>query len=319
MTPASFAASRSGSGHTASDFRRAYRGSVAKSLSAGLAVAAAAAALSRPALGQDTTRVAARHTCQAESLGTDTTVDTLFAWIPDRASFESRAEHEFWIQQLRAVLDVLEPLPLLGPRDRPAFREPVPPAGADRLQDAETLIWFQVRNDGRLAGLHLHNRSGWDLLDMALQRAVLRADSQRTLRPLPPGLVGQPVDIWLAVRMGRRQARGLHVPVARVRWTTPRWRGEESRPRLIDLSYHPHFPDVALRAGIGDELVMEFVVDTAGRAEPNSIIPLRAHFREFAEEAVKAIRSARFSPGRIGGCPVSVTVQMPVNFLMRGR
>jgi hypothetical protein len=249
----------------------------------------------------------------------DTLVDTLFAWIPRRQAVESETAYAFRVAQVRAVLALLPKLPVLPETSLPPYAYPLPPAGAPDLRDARPLVWFQVRNDGRLAGLSLEHRSRWPNLDVEIQRAVLRADSARRLRPLPSTLAGEPIDLWIAVATGRHET-AENVPIGS--WVRTSGRGvvlSEERPRLLSLGYRPRFPPAALAAHAGDSLLFALVVDTSGRAEPGSIEPLQATYREFAQEAVRAILSARYSPGRINGCPIRVRIQQPIYFHFRDR
>ena len=59
---------------------------------------------------------------------------------------------------------------------------------------------------------------------------------------------------------------------------------------------------------------MAFNVDTAGRVEPDSIVFLQAGYREYAERALRMLRSARFAPAHVGRCPVRARTQMAIVF-----
>ena len=251
--------------------------------------------------------------CRVDTLGVDTLFDTLFAWIPGITPDETPAEHSFQLQQLRAVLGVLEPIPTLGKPEFPARYSRDFRLGSTPFDGATALVWFQVRADGRLAGLSVITWSGWSALDLALQRAVLRADSLRILHAVPPELAGEAVDLWLGVGPWKADAIA-DTAVARVRRIAPKLRGHQTRPRLLSSGYTPHFPDAGLRGGVGDELILDVIVDTAGHVVPDSIVFLRAGFREFAEEALKWVRSARFEPARVAGCPVRVHIQQAISF-----
>jgi TonB family protein len=246
--------------------------------------------------------------CRVDTIGVDSTVDSLYAWVPAIEFGQSQAEHAFEVTEVRAVLAALQPIPTLGEPDRFPHYDPDPGLGSTPMDRALAVVWFQVRDDGRLAGMSVIRWSGWDVLDLGLQRAILRADSLRTLRPLPPELAGQAVDLWLGV--GAWQGNAVDdVPVGRILRLGPRVRGGEHRPRLVSLGYRPHLSARAAAAGLGDRMIVEFVVDTSGRVEPNSIFFIQADRREFAEEALKALRSARYEPGRIGLCPARMRVR----------
>jgi len=251
--------------------------------------------------------------CHVDTIGVDTVLDTLYAWIPGITDDQTPAEHTFQLAQLRAVLGVLEPIPILGKPEYPARYDRDFRLGSTPVDGATVLIWFQVRADGRLAGLSVITWSGWNALDLALQRAILRADSQRLLHPVPPDLAGEAVDLWLGVGPYKADAIADTL-VARVRRVEPKLRGHRTLARLLGFDYTPHFPDAALRGGIGDQLILDVIVDTAGRVVPDSIVFLRAGFREFAQEAVKWVRSAHYEPARVGGCPVRAHVRQPISF-----
>lgn len=86
-----------------------------------------------------------------------------------------------------------------------------------------------------------------------------------------------------------------------------------------------HFPSSAL--GRADAtIVLNFVVDTNGRAVPETIrdvwpvgVPkptgdLARHYDAFLRTVTKALLGARFEPARVGRCPVRQLVQQPFIF-----
>lgn len=254
--------------------------------------------------------------CRVEIIRRDTVVDTIFGYLPNPGPRDNPEEHEFWITQAGVALSMLQPMAPLGRPDPSPRNRQAAPAGAERLEDASAIVWFQVRDDGRLSGMKVERPAEWSALTIALQRAILRADSQRALRPLPGSLRGRPVDLFLAAGHGRlRNARNVHIAV--FPYISTIYRGGETRPTLLSAGRLPEFPAAAIRAGIGDSLLVEFVVDTTGRAQPGSLILVRRSYREFAEAAFLAVRTARFTPARRGDCAVAARVQMPINFVLR--
>ncbi len=102
----------------------------------------------------------------------------------------------------------------------------------------------------------------------------------------------------------------------------------EQRPRILT-----HLPletgDLPSYDRVDDHLVMEAIVGTNGRVEPESIrelphsslrppvpVPPEEHY-QLVQSARSSLLSARFAPGRIGGCPVRVRVEIPFNFTFR--
>lgn len=281
----------------------------------GLAVAALAMCVAGAARAQSPSEVALlRDSCGAGPIRIDTIIDTLFAWIPARSRAVPEAEHAFLTAQVRAVLAQIPALPVLTSVNREIGTAPIPEATTAETR-AVYLAWFQVRNDGKLVGLRVRRQSGWLALDSALGRAILRADSQHTLLPLTGELTNQGINLWLSVGGGRLENHE-NIAVARFRRIRQTVEGEVPA-RLLRVGHYPQFPPLAVAAGVGDSMIFEFVIDTTGRVIRESIRPVRASYREFAEEAVRAIMSANFAPARIGRCKIRTRVQQSVNFRIR--
>jgi TonB family protein len=84
------------------------------------------------------------------------------------------------------------------------------------------------------------------------------------------------------------------------------------RPRMlrpVPLVY----PDSLKRRGIGGDAVVEFVVDTLGRVEPEIRVIEAAH-PGLAEPARATIRPARFRPGHVNGRKVRVLMTLRFHF-----
>lgn len=91
----------------------------------------------------------------------------------------------------------------------------------------------------------------------------------------------------------------------------------------------PRYPDELRRVGLGATILMQFVVDADGRAEPATIrdlwrssVPrpsgiIGDQYYAFVRAAIPAILSNRYLPLRVGGCPVRQLVQQPMVFQLR--
>ena len=91
----------------------------------------------------------------------------------------------------------------------------------------------------------------------------------------------------------------------------------------------PHYPDEARHEGYSASILLNFIVDTTGRAEPWTIHDLWPKekprptgwdleaYEGFLNETERALREMEFYPARIGGCPVKQLVQMPFVFRLR--
>ena len=87
----------------------------------------------------------------------------------------------------------------------------------------------------------------------------------------------------------------------------------EQRPWVIS---HPEldYPTELRAKRITGHVLVEVIVDTAGRAEIPSIKALSASDSAFIWPSFAAVMGARFCPGVLGGRRVRVTVQVPINF-----
>jgi TonB family protein len=77
----------------------------------------------------------------------------------------------------------------------------------------------------------------------------------------------------------------------------------------------PLYPDAFYKQRVPGRVLAEFVVDTAGRPEPETIGIVSSTDPLFAASVVRALSEARFVPARLGGHPVRQIVQQPFNFV----
>ena len=76
----------------------------------------------------------------------------------------------------------------------------------------------------------------------------------------------------------------------------------------------PQYPFEMRRAGIAGEVVVDFIVDTAGDVQ--NAYALRSSQREFEAAAVQAVGKWKFKPGRKGGRDVPTHMQVPIVFTL---
>lgn len=75
----------------------------------------------------------------------------------------------------------------------------------------------------------------------------------------------------------------------------------------------PSYPELLRAAGIAGRVVVEAVIDTLGRAEPNVTVVESSH-AGFESPALDYVRHAVFRPGRVHGRRVRVLIRLPVDF-----
>lgn len=92
----------------------------------------------------------------------------------------------------------------------------------------------------------------------------------------------------------------------------------EDPPELIA---HPaaRYPEVLRRAGVAGRVVVEAVIDTAGRVEPGTVRVVTSSNPLFDAPAREVVAGSRYRPGRVDGRPVRVRVTVPVAFQVSGR
>jgi TonB family protein len=76
-------------------------------------------------------------------------------------------------------------------------------------------------------------------------------------------------------------------------------------------SASPRYPQILRQAGVEGEVLVQFVVDTDGRAEPATFKVLRSSHDLFAASVAKALPAMRFIPAEFRGRRVRQLVQQP--------
>lgn len=91
---------------------------------------------------------------------------------------------------------------------------------------------------------------------------------------------------------------------------------EEKPSRLAGPQ--PPYPDLAHQAGIQGRVTVQFVVDTMGKAEPNSIRIIQSPNPAFNEGVKNSVLHSLFRPGRVHGRAVRVLIELPFDFKITG-
>ncbi len=131
-----------------------------------------------------------------------------------------------------------------------------------------------------------------------------------TIVPTPPG--GAPVwpdfDVrpWAGANFARGAGEEGPIDVARV-----------EEPPAILAGPVPAYPELLRQAGIEGRVVLELVVDTAGRAEQGSVTVVSTSHPGFVAPAQRALAGTLFRPARMHGRPVRVRVRVPMDFILR--
>ena len=91
----------------------------------------------------------------------------------------------------------------------------------------------------------------------------------------------------------------------------------EERPEMLSGA-PPQYPELLRQAQIQGRVMIEAIIDTTGRAEPNSIKIVTSPHPGFEPPARAYMRQALFRPARVHGRAVRVLVRLPIDFVLRG-
>ncbi|MBW8769551.1 MAG: energy transducer TonB [Gemmatimonadetes bacterium] len=89
----------------------------------------------------------------------------------------------------------------------------------------------------------------------------------------------------------------------------------EKPPRVLH-SENPHFPEALRARGQGGRIVVQFVVDTLGRAEMSEFKVVDATDAQLADPVRAVLPRFRFTPGEAGGRKVRTMVALPFDFTL---
>lgn len=78
----------------------------------------------------------------------------------------------------------------------------------------------------------------------------------------------------------------------------------------------PHYPDRLRSAGVQGTVLVQVVIDTTGRPEPDSFEIVRSPHADFDASVLAIVKRAKFRPARLGGRAVRAVWQLPVVFLL---
>ena len=88
------------------------------------------------------------------------------------------------------------------------------------------------------------------------------------------------------------------------------------KPPRVLRSENPRFPEALRARGQGGRIVVQFVVDTLGRAEMNEFKIVDATDAQLADPVRAVLPRFRFTPGEAGGRKVRTMVALPFDFTL---
>jgi TonB family protein len=85
-------------------------------------------------------------------------------------------------------------------------------------------------------------------------------------------------------------------------------------PVMIIEQPEPRYPTALAAAGVSGRVVLDYVVDTAGRAEPGSLRVVASSHPAFVEAARASVLASRYQPARLRGRGVRQLVRQALSF-----
>lgn len=93
----------------------------------------------------------------------------------------------------------------------------------------------------------------------------------------------------------------------------------EQMPELIGglaaIQKQINYPEIAKKAGVEGRVIVQFVVDESGNVMDPQVV--RGIGAGCDEEAVRAVKQAKFKPGKQRGKPVKVKMSLPITFRLK--
>jgi protein TonB len=93
----------------------------------------------------------------------------------------------------------------------------------------------------------------------------------------------------------------------------------EQMPELIgglgSIQSKINYPEIAKKAGVEGRVIVQFVVDESGGVIDPQVV--RGIGAGCDEEAIRAVRQAKFTPGKQRGKPVKVKMSLPITFKLK--
>lgn len=90
----------------------------------------------------------------------------------------------------------------------------------------------------------------------------------------------------------------------------------QEKPEMLS---HPPlvYPELLKQAGIEGNVIVQAIVDTTGRIEPNSVVIKESPNPGFDQAAKNLVLKSLYRPARVYGRAVRVLIQQPINFTLQ--
>ena len=255
----------------------------------------------------------AQH-CLPDSLARDT-VHAVLSLAPGGEAGGKQAERDTYLLVAQAIADHFVPPSALKFASWPGTfcRRPGNANGVDTdCFGLGGILNFTVDSLGRLTSDAPSATTESVELNRALTAAIAAASAAGDLPVPSKRMWTSKRPLTLAIRSST-DVLTESVPFVRTRMLTVM---VDVPPSMKTMS-QPRYPPRAEQMGITDRVELEFVIDSTGKPEPNSMMVMDAKYREFVTAAVNSFRESRYNPGMSHGCAVPVLVHTAVSFQLR--
>ncbi|SRR6266566_2471868 len=148
----------------------------------------------------------------------------------------------------------------------------------------------------------------------SVMAAIYRADSARAF--LPPSRRLQRDHGMIQLHFDGKP-RGKEPRVMLLRVIIPSLRVD--KPPSLQFMRSLRYPEGLRGAKIAGRVVLQFVLDANGRPDTTTVSVIQGAYREFAFEAIDALKTAQFRPTFIEHCAVPSLVQLPFDYRIGSR
>ncbi len=90
----------------------------------------------------------------------------------------------------------------------------------------------------------------------------------------------------------------------------------EERPEILS-GPQLNYPDLLRQAGVQGRVLVQAIIDTSGRVEPQSVKIIQSPNPGLDQPAKNYVLRALFRPGRVHGRAVRVLLNLPIDFKIK--
>ncbi|MBC7788734.1 MAG: energy transducer TonB [Anaerolineae bacterium] len=281
--------------------------------------------LSTRTLAQDSATVApssAKPGCVIPVAPTDSINQVLYLRLASVEDFvsspgkpqakERRTQLALMLQEIRGFVEIPRPLVLpIGPSTGFAY------VGSEKsdgpvVPDLESTVQFTLHSHGGVSGLSVQPPARVPQLDSALGVALQRAGAAAVLAGLLTAS-GRDVADSSSFRLGITPAeKGPAVREPFFRAKLPRYTRTIPVPHTENDT--PKYPKRAREMGIDGKVLMNFVVDSSGMIDPETVDVMEASYLDFIKVIFDEMPRWRYRSSTVNGCRVPQRVQQQFVF-----